>query len=186
MIIFIGVAGAGKSVQGKLLADHFGLPWISTGELLRMFIAGDRRKRMLKGDLLKDEELYEVVDPMLKIVCKYGELVLDGFPRTIAQANWLVGFSEKIGHPIKCVVHLEATEDIVKQRLLSRGRPDDTEEGISARFKEYEANTKPIIYHYEELGIPVVHVNGVGKEDEISKEIISKARPYVDADSSKN
>lgn len=179
MIVFIGVAGAGKSVQGKLLADHFGLPWISTGELLRMFIAGERRQRMLKGELLKDEELYEVIDPMLKVVCKYGELVLDGFPRTIPQANWLVELGEEIKHPIRCIIHLEASEEIVKKRLLARGRPDDTEEGISERFREYEKNTKPIIYHYEELGIPVIHVSAEGKESEISEKIITQVKSYV-------
>jgi adenylate kinase len=179
VIIFIGVAGAGKSVQGKMLADHYGMPWISTGELLRMFIAGERRQRMLKGELLTDEELYEVIQPVLKVVCRYGDIVLDGFPRTVPQANWLLEYAQKIKRPIKCIVHLDAPEEVVRERLLSRGRPDDTEEGISARFHEYRKNTLPIIRHYKEIGVPVVNVSGIGEEKNISADIIEKLQKFV-------
>ncbi len=120
-----------------------------------------------------------MIQPVLKVVCKYGDIVLDGFPRTIPQANWLIEYAAKIKRPIKCIIHLEASEQVVKERLLSRGRPDDTEEGISARFREYEKNTLPIIRHYEEIGVPVVHVSGVGEEKDISTEIIEKLKKFV-------
>ncbi|HMT55734.1 MAG TPA: nucleoside monophosphate kinase, partial [Candidatus Saccharibacteria bacterium] len=97
MILFIGVAGAGKSVQGKHLSDLLGFPWISTGELLRMHISGEKRQRMLRGELLTDEELYEIVEPILKELMNESQIILDGFPRTLAQAQWLEQFVEKNG-----------------------------------------------------------------------------------------
>ncbi len=90
MIIFTGVAGSGKSVQGKMLADHMGLPWLSTGEFLRMLISGERRKDMLAGKLLGDNEIIALVQRIFNVVDTKHEFILDGFPRSVAQADWLL------------------------------------------------------------------------------------------------
>ena len=90
MIIFMGVAGSGKSSQGRQLADEKGLPWLSTGEFLRMMIAGDKRKDMLQGKLLGDEEIISMVQKIFAVVDTDDEFILDGFPRTAAQADWLL------------------------------------------------------------------------------------------------
>jgi len=90
MIILTGVAGAGKSMQGKMFADEHGYAWISTGEILRVLVTGKRRQEMLEGKLLSDDEVITILDSVLNLIDSKQEFVLDGFPRTINQANWLL------------------------------------------------------------------------------------------------
>ncbi len=174
MILFIGVAGAGKSVQGKHLSDLLGFPWISTGELLRMHVSGEKRERMLRGELLTDEELYELVEPILKELMDESQIILDGFPRTLAQAKWLYDFSVRNKTPISCIIHLDVDKDTAIQRLMKRGRPDDTKDALTRRFEEYRKVTVPILDYYEKIGIPSPVINGSGSEDEVRK-LITKA-----------
>jgi len=173
MILFIGVVGAGKSVQGKYLSDLLGFPWISTGEILRQHISGDLREKMLKGDLLSDEDLYTVVEPILRELLGKSEIILDGFPRTQAQAEWLETFVENNDTKISCIIHLEADEDEVVERLLKRGRPDDTRDVITNRFNEYRTKTLPIISFFEKNGAKVVHIDGNGTEEEVRERVNS-------------
>ena len=164
MIIFTGVAGSGKSLQGKKLADAKGLPWLSTGEFLRMLISGDRRKDMLEGKLLEDQEIIALVQRIFNVVDVKNEFVLDGFPRTVAQADWLLNQAKHGQLSITAVVHLKASEDAVKSRLLSRGRQDDTDEAIDERFREYEESIMPILEHFKDAGVPVYDIDG---EDDV-------------------
>jgi adenylate kinase len=175
MILFMGVAGAGKSVQGRYLSDMLGYPWISTGEILRQHISGEKRQRMLKGELLTDDELYEIVEPVLKehVVDGQAKVILDGFPRTHAQAEWLQSFAETNNVKITCIIRLEADQEVVVERLLARGRPDDTEEVLKTRFTEYEKSTKPILDFFEKQGIPSPIINGNGTEEEVRARIVA-------------
>lgn len=163
MIIFMGVAGSGKSVQGKLLADELALPWLSTGEFLRMLISGERRRNMLAGKLLQDQEMIELVQKIFHLVDAKQEFVLDGFPRTVEQADWLLAQVRHGQLGVTAVIHLTADEAAVRQRLLRRGRPDDTSEAIAERFAEYEETSKPILEHFKQAGIPVFEVSGEGE-----------------------
>ena len=160
MIIFTGVAGSGKSLQGKKLADAKGLPWLSTGEFLRMLISGKKRKDMLEGKLLNDQEIIALVQRIFNVVDVKNEFVLDGFPRTLAQADWLLNQAKHGQLNITAVVHLQASEKAVKNRLLSRGRQDDTDEAIIERFREYEHSILPILENFREAGVPVYDING--------------------------
>lgn len=173
MIIFAGVAGSGKSLQGKLLADRLGLPWLSTGEFLRMLISGERRKDMLAGKLLEDQEIIGLVQRMFAIVDVNNEFILDGFPRTVQQADWLLNQKKHGQLKITAVVHLTATEDAVKSRLLNRGRQDDTEAAISERFKEYNESIKPILEDFKRAGVPVHDINGEQDIEAVHEEIRS-------------
>ena len=110
MIIFTGVAGSGKSVQGKLLADHLGLPWLSTGEFLRMLISGDRRKDMLAGKLLEDKEIIALVQRIFNVIDTKHEFILDGFPRTIPQAEALEMNFKNSGKKIDHAVLFEISQ----------------------------------------------------------------------------
>jgi adenylate kinase len=167
MIIIMGVAGAGKSVQGRWIADEIGLPWLSTGEFLRMLVTGERRKEMLAGKLLDDSEMIGLADKIFHMIDMSQEFVLDGFPRTIAQADWLIAQHKAGLINISRVIHIEASEEVVVRRLLQRGRQDDTKEAISARFKEYSAVTLPIIKDFEQKQIVVHHINGEGTPEEV-------------------
>lgn len=170
MILIMGVAGAGKSVLGRRLADEFGLPWLSTGEFLRMLVTGERRREMLAGKLLDDSEMIALADKIFHMIESKEEFILDGFPRTAGQAEWLLA-QHKVGLiKISCVLHLEASEEVVAERLLSRGRQDDTREAIAKRFSEYQAVTVPILEDYASKGIKVNHINGERDEETVHAE----------------
>jgi adenylate kinase len=171
MIIFMGVAGSGKSVQGRLLADELGLPWLSTGEFLRMLIAGERRKQMLAGKLLDDQEMIALVQKILRVIDTNQEFILDGFPRTPAQADWLLGQVKHGQLHITAVIHLKASEEEVKKRLLGRGRPDDTEEAIAKRFSEYKQTVLPLLEEFKKAGITVYDIDGERPVKEVQQVI---------------
>lgn len=172
MIIFMGVAGSGKSAQGRLLADRLGYPWLSTGEFLRMLIAGERRREMLEGKLLDDSEIISLVQKIFRIVDTEHEFVMDGFPRTAAQADWLLTQKRHKQLEITTVIHLVASEEVVLERLLQRGRQDDQTEVIRGRFREYENATRPIIEDFKKHGVPVFDIDGVGDIEMIHEQIV--------------
>lgn len=160
MIIFMGVAGAGKSAQGKLLADKVGLPWLATGEFFRMLLSGQKRLDMVAGKLINDHDTITLVQKIFALVGTDQEFVLDGFPRTLPQADWLLAQVKHGQLKVTGIVQLQISEEIVKKRLLSRGRQDDTEEAIAARFHEYKMLTVPIIDEFKEAGVPIYDIKG--------------------------
>ncbi len=178
MIIFMGVAGSGKSMQGRLLADELGLPWLSTGEFLRMLISGRQRKDMVAGKLLDDQQIIALVQKIFHLIDTNQEFVLDGFPRSGAQADWLLGQVKHGQLKVTAVIHLKASPAIVQQRLLNRGRPDDTAQAISERFEEYEESIKPILDHFRQAGIAVCEVDAESDAARVHQAIL-KVMPHV-------
>jgi adenylate kinase len=160
MIIFMGVAGSGKSVQGKWLADELGYPWLSTGEFLRMLVSGERRQAMIAGQLLSDQEIIQLVRKMFSLIDTEHGFVMDGFPRTTAQADWLLNEAKHDQLNIRAVIHILASEDVVKKRLLARGRQDDTQEAIGERFDEYKKTILPILEDFKRSGVTVCDIDG--------------------------
>lgn len=173
MILFMGVAGAGKSVQGRLLADAFGLPWLSTGEFLRMLVSGQARKDMVAGKLLGDQEIIGLVQKIFSVVDVDNEFVLDGFPRTSQQADWLLNQVKHGQLELTAVVNLQASRVVVTERLMSRSRPDDTEDAINARFDEYENVTLPMIEEFKKTGNFVLDVDGARPVNEVHQAIVA-------------
>lgn len=171
MIIFTGVAGSGKSVQGKLLADYLGLPWLSTGEFLRMLIAGERRKDMLAGKLLEDSEIIALVQRIFNVIDTKHEFILDGFPRTVAQADWLLSQVKHKQLKIKAVINLVASETLVSERLLKRGRQDDTKKAIKERIDEYNNKILPILEHFKQAKIAVYDID--------ASQSVEKVQSYI-------
>ena len=159
MIILMGVAGAGKSMQGRLFADEHGYAWISTGELFRVLVTGARRAEMLEGKLLSDKEVIELVDRTLNLIDLNEEFLLDGFPRTKVQTDWLLKEIKTGRLNLTAVFNLTASRAVVKKRLLARGRQDDTEQAIEKRFKEYEEMTLPIVDYIRQSGARVYDVD---------------------------
>lgn len=180
MIIFMGVAGSGKSVQGRLLADELGLPWLSTGEFLRMLISGEQRKEMLSGKLLDDQDMISLVRKIFTVVDVEHEFVLDGFPRSLDQADWLLSEVKHGQLDVTAVIHLQASEEVVEKRLLQRGRPDDHAQAIRERFEEYEEAIKPILAHFREAGIPVYEINGEQSPESVHGQILAVLRDAHD------
>lgn len=172
MIIFMGVAGSGKSMQGRLLADELALPWLSTGEFLRMLIAGDKRREMLAGKLLEDQEIIGLVQRIFNLIDVTQEFVLDGFPRTVEQADWLINQAKHGQLDITAVIHLNASEETVMERLLARGRQDDHAEALHERFKEFEETIKPVLDSFRSEGVPVHEINGEQSVEEVHSSIV--------------
>lgn len=159
MIILTGVAGAGKSMQGKMLADEHGYAWISTGEILRVLVTGKRRHEMLEGKLLSDEEMITILDKVFDLIDPTQEFVLDGFPRTIPQADWLLDQVHQGRFALTAVVNLAASEEVVRNRLKARGRLDDNDVAIAKRFEEYRVSTLPILEHFKQENVLVCDID---------------------------
>lgn len=172
MIILTGVAGAGKSMQGKMFADEHGYAWISTGEILRVLVTGKRRHEMLEGKLLSDEEMIAILDTVLNLIDSEQEFVLDGFPRTINQTNWLLEQIHRGRLKLTAVVNLDASEEVVQQRLVARGRQDDTKEAIAKRFEEYQTVTLPILEHFKQEGVHICTIDASQSPREVHDDIL--------------
>ncbi len=172
MVVFMGVVGAGKSVQGQMLAEKLGGPWISTGNILRTR-ADERQQAILdSGKLFPDEEMYKLLEgEFAEIDASSKEFVLDGFPRTVPQAEWLDAKVKSGSAKLTAVIYLHLSLETVMERLLSRGRSDDAEETIKIRFNEYEQKTAPLLKFMEEKGYPVCNIDGEGTPEEIHRRV---------------
>jgi adenylate kinase len=179
MIIFMGVAGSGKSMQGRMLADELALPWLSTGEFLRMLISGERRKDMLAGKLLDDHEIISLVQKIFAMIDVRKEFILDGFPRTTSQADWLLNQMKHGQLHVTAVINLKASPEVVKKRLLERGRPDDTLTAIKARFAEYEQAMVPLLEHFKDAGVTILDIPGENGIQGIHQRILESVEPLL-------
>lgn len=172
MILLMGVAGSGKSMQGRLFADEHGYAWLSTGELFRVLVTGKRRQQMLEGKLLSDDEVIKLVDKTLDLIDVSDEFVLDGFPRTEVQADWLLDQVKSGRFKLTGIFNLAASPEVVKERLLARGRQDDTEKAIANRFEEYEKTTLPIIEHFRKAGVEVYDIDAAQEPMKVHDELM--------------
>jgi adenylate kinase len=160
MIIFMGLAGAGKSTLGQLLAAHLHCPWVSTGNLLRQSMDPKTQAQMLRGEIINDEQTLLVLDEEFRrIDASSSQFVLDGSPRTMRQAKWLIEKTKNGELKINGVFHLNISKDAAKDRLLHRHRPDDHEAAIAERFREYEEAIIPIIDYLKEQGCKIYEID---------------------------
>lgn len=176
MIVLMGVAGSGKSMQGRLFADEKGLAWISTGEILRVLVTGKRRLEMLQGKLLNDDEIINIIDKVFELVDLSGEVVIDGFPRTVAQAKWLLEQVDSGRFNLTGIFNLVAPEEVVRRRLHSRGRVDDTDNAIKTRFDEYRAVTLPILDLFRGHNLPVHDINANQSPEKVHSDILRSSK----------
>lgn len=158
-------------MQGRLLADNLGYPWLSTGEFLRMLVSGEKRRDMVEGKLLGDKEIIRLVQKIFTLIDTHEEFILDGFPRTIEQADWLLNQTKHGLLRITAVIHLTASEQAVEKRLLSRGRKDDHEAAIRERFDEFQQSILPILEDFKKFNVPVYEIDGEQSPDSVSQAI---------------
>lgn len=169
----MGLAGSGKSVQGELLSKELGCPMLATGQYLRDHLGAERREEMLAGKLLDDAEIIDMVADMLTKNGAERGCVLDGFPRSIPQAQWLLDQHKKGLVHIDGIIHLQAPPEVVRDRLLHRGRPDDRDDAINERIKEYREVTLPAVELLHTENIPVHSINGVQPIEKVHQDIMS-------------
>lgn len=174
MIVFFGPAGAGKSVQGQLLAARNGWRWLSAGQLLRDSKDMALLKQMQSGQLVESKKVNELVGAALKRSINIKRLILDGFPREMSQAKWLVEQKSHRGRDIDLVVVLEVPKSELLQRLEVRGRVDDTPDAIDERLKIYRTEIYPILTYFTETNINIVHIDGVGTVGQVHDRIMDE------------
>jgi adenylate kinase len=169
MILFFGPTGAGKSMQGQMLAVRMGWKWLSTGEMLRTSKDPDVINVLKSGELVSDELTYAVFDEAVKGAksTKYPNIIVDGFPRTKDQAEWLANYLETNDERIDLVVVFEVPEAEIMRRLELRGRMEDTPETIAKRMTIYRQKMYPVLGSFAEQGTRIVHLDGTGTAGEV-------------------
>jgi adenylate kinase len=155
-LVLLGPPGSGKGTQAKPFAAARGLAYLSTGELLRATGDSAARRYMDAGELVPDELLLALLGEAMP----ESGFLLDGFPRTLAQAELLDRRAQ-----VRAVL-LDVPDDVIVERLSARGRSDDEPETVRRRLAVYREQTEPLIAYYESSG-RLTRVDGVGDEDEV-------------------
>ena len=184
LIVLIGPPGSGKGTQGKRLLEHFGIPHLSTGEMLRQAVrAGSPLGKiagpiMDSGDLAPDELVIQIVSKRLaEDDCVQGAL-FDGFPRTLPQAEALDALLAEQGRIIDAAIEIRVPESELTKRIgmryheLSSPRPEDRPDAIPRRLEVYRDETTPIILYYDRQGLLKV-IDGMGSQEEVFERILS-------------
>jgi adenylate kinase len=192
-VLLIAPPGAGKGTQGALIAAHFGVPHIATGDLLRDHVArrtglGRAVQQSLdRGELVPDEIVLDMVrEAVVTARAAGGGYVLDGIPRNMAQARSTYLIALELGMTANVALHLQADDSELMRRLLARAalerRADDTEEVIQRRLALYHEVTHPIVAWYAERGI-LVSVDAMRPAEQVGREILvalEVLRPLVE------
>lgn len=210
IVILIGPPGSGKGTQAKVLCERLGVPHLSTGDMLREAKkAGTLDPALVaemdRGGLLPDEVVIGLIRDRTKAAdCENGFL-LDGFPRTVPQADGLAQMLEKSGRTLDAVIQLDVPRDKLEERLTGRRtdkrtgqiyhlvynppppdaelvhRDDDKPEAVGKRQDAYEAMTAALLPYYEEQGL-LKRIDGVGKPEEITKRIFAALKTQLGPD----
>ena len=178
MIVFFGPAGAGKSVQGQMLAARNGWRWLSAGQLLRDTHDIELIKEMQTGKLIDSHKVNELMSDAIKRSQSIDNVILDGYPREMSQAQWLVENRTHHGRDIKLVVVLEVPKSELLKRLEVRGRVDDTPDAIDERLKIYRTEMYPILSYLTEQNINIVHIDGVGTVGQVHDRIMEELQAH--------
>jgi adenylate kinase len=199
-IVLIGPPGAGKGTQAKVLCTRYGIPQLSTGDMLRSAKASgtldpELEKIMTLGGLVPDKVVVDLIDHRIdQEDCKAGFL-LDGFPRTVPQAESLAGLLELRNSKLDAVLQIDVPREELMERAIHRRsdkstgqiyhlkynpppadielvhRPDDQPEAVTTRLNTYEAMTMALLPHYQALGL-LRRVSGLGKPEEVTQRIL--------------
>jgi adenylate kinase len=177
-LLLIGAPGSGKGTQAVRLAEHFGITHISSGDLLRQHVVDGTafgkqvQEFVSRGDLVPDQMVLDMLRKPIVEASAQGGYVLDGFPRTVEQAEIAYETARELGVAVQVAAYLDVGRDELIRRLLARGRgSDDTQEVIEHRLEVYEAKTRPMIEYYANRE-RLVTVNGARPPDEVSWSLV--------------
>jgi adenylate kinase len=182
-IVFLGPPGAGKGTQAKVLADHWLIPHISTGDILRQAkqeetpLGLEARGYMDRGELVPSPLVQKIVGERLKRPDTQAGWILDGFPRTVEQASFLDTWLEAHSLNSLKVLNLDVPDEILVDRLLKRGRQDDTEAVIRNRLEVYRTETAPLINYYGDRQ-QLISVDGTSCVEEVTESLKQAVRSF--------
>jgi adenylate kinase len=197
-VLMIAPPGAGKGTQGALIAAHFGIPHIATGELLRDHVTRRTKLGLAvqdyldRGELVPDQVVLDMVrEAIVAAKAAGGGYVLDGIPRNIQQARAAYLIARDLGMTADVALHLDADDAVVTRRLLARAalehRSDDTADVIAQRLALYHQVTAPIICWYRDRGI-LVSVDAMRPVQQVSRDILTALdalRPHLDSEAAR-
>ena len=181
IVVLFGPPGSGKGTQAQRVAARLRVPHVATGDILRGEVArGSALGReagpiMERGELVSDDLIVRVIESRLSEPDAQGGALLDGFPRTVPQAEALDSMLRRSGRRADVVVSLEVPDDELRRRVLRRaqveGRADDTLEAFEQRLLVYRDETAPVLDYYRRTGTRIVEVDGVGDVDAVTERI---------------
>lgn len=175
-LVLLGPPGAGKGTQAQLLSDALNIPHISTGDLFRANISQgtelgkQAQEYMDAGKLVPTEVTANMVRARLEEADAANGFLLDGFPRTIEQADLLEEMLKEKDLKLDAVINYQVSEDVVVERMLSRGRNDDNESTIRTRLQVYREETAPLIDYYQGR---ILNIDAEGSVEDISETTLS-------------
>lgn len=174
-LVLLGPPGAGKGTQAALISEKLNVPHISTGDLFRANIGEgtplgiEAKQYMDAGELVPTDVTARMVESRLEEADAQSGFLLDGFPRTVEQAEILAELLQKKGLALDGVLNFQIDENVVVERMLARGRADDNEETIRTRLRVYRDETAPLIDHY---GDSIINVDAQGEVEEINARVM--------------
>ena len=181
-MLLIGPPGSGKGTQAERISDRLGIVAISTGDIFRYNVKEqtplglEAKKYMDAGDFVPDSVTNDMVRDRLAQDDTANGFLLDGYPRTVAQVEYLDGILAEAGQSLDVVLQLTADDEELVARLLNRaketGRSDDTETVIRHRLDLYHEQTEPVVARYEERGA-LTRVDGIGAIDEVTDRVLA-------------
>ena len=181
LIVLLGPPGAGKGTQAKVLAKKRNMLHVATGDILRAEVqAGSElgtraRSYMDRGDLVPDEVMIGIIQQRLSMADAGGAVILDGFPRTVVQADALERALSTLGRRIDKAVFLQVSEPELLKRIAGRGerRADDQPKAAKRRLEVYTRQTTPVLDYYRSLG-RLVEINGEQSPAEVSEDLLAQ------------
>jgi adenylate kinase len=182
-LLLIGAPGSGKGTQATTIAQHFGIAHISSGELLRGHIADHTptgqvaEKYVARGDLVPDGVVMDILRKPVEAASRNGGYVLDGFPRTLAQAEAAYLVAKDLDAWVQVAVYLQVPHDQLIERMLRRaqsgGRGDDTESVMRHRVEEFEKQVPPLLEYYDRREV-LLRIDGSRPIDEVSATVVGE------------
>jgi adenylate kinase len=179
--ILFGPPGGGKGTQAVHISQRFGMPHVSTGQMLReeasrgSELGNEVAPIMAAGKLVSDDLIVRVIESRLSQADAARGVLLDGFPRTVPQAGALDAMLRRRGRRIDLVLCLDVPEEVLIERLLGRareeGRSDDNLETIQTRLDVYHRDTAPVLDHYRDAGVRIETVDGDAAVDEVTRRV---------------